>query len=242
MVSEKLIKELLRLEEEQHKYAPSNQVARQLENKTLVMVVGPACAGKTTVIDEVSKTDGRFGIVGSFTTRDPRADEGGKKFAYIPHTDEGLEKLFRRIKNKEVVQYMVHPTTKHIYGSDVSDFAGEYNLLDAIASSVDQLRTLPFKHTRIIGLVAGTSQWLFWFNSRFPAGHPERENRGREAVTSLRWLLGQPYGNVRWVINEQDKAEDAARETVRISLSESKGDMHGYRQAELCLEAARRMV
>jgi guanylate kinase len=241
MLPQKLIEQLRRLEADQNKYKPSDDLAKQLEAKTIVLVIGPSCAGKSTVIREVVRLDPRFGLVGSFTTRLKRADEGGKEFTYIPHNEEGLEKLFARIEKREIIQYSVYPTTKNFYGTDISDYPKDFNILDTAASSVAGFRHLPFKASPAMGLVVEASQWQAWFDQRFPVGHPERGRRVDEAVMSLSWLLNQSADDVSWVINEYGKAEDAAREVIRISLGESKGMEHGRKYAELCYEAARRM-
>lgn len=240
-LSRKLIAELFKLEAKQNDYKPAESIARQLQEKVLVLVVGPACTGKTTVIERVASLDERFGIVGSFTTRDPRKDEGGKRFTYIPHTDEGLEKLFERIEKREIVQYIVHPELKHFYGTDIADYPKTYNVLDFISSSVSMVKKLPFKSSPVAGLVVEASQWREWFNQRFPVGNPARDMRLDEAITSLSWLLSQPEGAVKWIINEPGKADAAAQELIRVGLGESKGMAHGRKTAELCLETARSM-
>jgi hypothetical protein len=213
-------------------------IAKQLEAKTLVLVVAPTSMGKSTVINRVTELDERFGTVGSFTTRDPRPDETGKQFTYIPHSDEGLGKLFERIKKQEIVQYMVHPTTKHLYGTDISHYPKQYNLLDFIYKNIEGIRKLPFAASPVISISAEPSQWLYWFNLRFPEGHPERHKRRDEAIACLRWLLAQQIHLVHWVVNTPGNIDAAAQEVIRIGLGSHTNDLSGRVYAEQSLHLA----
>jgi guanylate kinase len=240
-ISRHLIEELIQLESRQNDYMPGAAIATQLAEKSLLLIVAPTSMGKSTVIRRVTEIDDRFGIVGSFTTRDPRADENGKQFTYIPHTDAGLEHLFKRIRQQELVQYIIHPTTKHIYGTDISHYPKPYNLLDFIYNSIDGIRKLPFKESPVISIATEPSQWAYWFNQRFPEGNPERHKRLDEAIMCFRWLLAQPIPAVHWVVNGEGMLDQAAGEVVRIGLGSHASDLAGRRYAELCLAEALRM-
>lgn len=240
-VSRHLIEELMVLESRQNNYMPSDAVAKQLHEKTLLLFVGPTSTGKSTVIRRITELNDQFGIVGSFTTRDPRPDESGKKFTYLPHTDEGLQKLFQGIEKREIVQYIVHPTTKHVYGTDITDYPKPYNLLDYVAGAVPGIRRLPFRSTRVISLSVEPSQWVYWFNQRFSEGHPDRHKRRDEAILSLRWLLGQPVDSIYWIINGPELLDTAANEIIRIATANAPVTLHGRRYAEQCLAEALRI-
>lgn len=233
-----LIEELIQLERRQNDYVPGDTIKKQLESKTLILVVSPTSMGKSTVIKRVTELDERFGVVGSFTTRDPRPDESGKKFTYIPHTEEGLNSLFQRIEKHEVVQYMIHPTTKHIYGTDISHYPKQYNMLDYIYSGIEGIRRLPFAASPVISIVAEPSQWVFWMNQRYPGGHPERHKRLDEAMLCFRWLLAQPIQTVHWVVNKDGQLDQSAQEVIRIGLGSHTNDLSGRVFAEQGLHMA----
>lgn len=237
MLSQDLITEIMRLEATQNDYLPNADIADKLQDKTLVLLVGASCVGKSTVMEKVVELDDRFGITGSFTTREPRHDGGSKTYTYIPHTDDGLQELFRRIHRHEIVQYAVHPTTKHFYGSELAHYPKQYNLLDMLATNVAGMRRLPFHACKTVGLVVEPSQWSYWFDIRFPEGHPDRHKRRDEAILSFRWLLGQPPDAITWIINGPGLLDTAAKEVIQVGLGEHHQSFKGRKLAELSLAA-----
>src|SRR5690606_73423 len=119
----------------------------------------------------------RFGLVSVFTTREQREDDDPELFRTLPHTNESVTALLDRINNREVVQYAVHPTQSHIYGTELSDYRSEYNLLATFSGAVEQFRELPFEKTYAISLVPQAEIWAEWFNTRYPENHTNRQKR-----------------------------------------------------------------
>ena len=223
-------------------YRPSDAVRKQLQEKSLIMVIGAACEGKSTVIAEVVRQDPRFGIAGSFTTRDPRPDDIEKPYTYYPHTDDGLAQLFSRIGHRQVVSYAVHPFSKHIYGTELTDYPKAYSLLDTIATSVAGFREYGFNATEAVTIITTAEKWLARFNERFPEGHPQRAARRDEAIQSFSWSLEQTDTDHFWVDNSGDTPEKAAQTIIQIALGKSKGDPEARRLCEESLAAAQKMT
>lgn len=239
MLSVETQQKILQLEAAQNNYMPSSEVVAQLGQKVIIMLVGPSCIGKSTLMQAVTQRDDRFSITGSFTSRPPRLDDSGKTYDYIEHIDTELTQLFTQIGQGQVVNYAVHPTTKYVYGSYISQYAKEFNMLDTLASSVEGFRRIPFKECPVVGMAAEPAHWLGWFDSRFPNGHPDRLKRRDEAIQSLEWLIAEPQDMLHWVINAPDGLERAAEQVIAIATHQSPGDEAGRSVAEAMLAAAK---
>ena len=239
MLSEESLQKLHELEAGQRTYTPNRDVAAKLREKTLIMLVGPTCVGKTTVMQEVLRLDDRFAITGTFTTREKRDDDQLKNYTYIPHTDKGIAEIYQKIKDGEAVQYALHPTSGRVYGSDISDYPKAYNMLDTLSTAVTAIEALPARDAIVIGVAVRPQQWLEWFDSRFPPGHPDREKRRDEAVQSLSWLLERPVDSVHWIINAPGELEEAAKQVIAIATHQLTGDESGRSVAQTMLAAAK---
>lgn len=210
----------------QLQYRPNAEVAAQLRSKTLVMVVAPTTCGKSYLMRQVAERDPECARVKDFTTRPPRDDDQPDAFEYFPHDDEHVSKLLDRIHRQEVVQYIVHPTTGMLYGTDLSGYPGTYNFLETISSVVTVLRLLPFAHTIVIGIVADLEQWKQWFLKRYPEPSADRTKRLQEAVTSLEWLTDTTHADlIHWVVNSP--SDDPAGTIINIVKNNARGD-DGY--------------
>lgn len=207
----------------QLQYRSNAQVSSQLHDKTLVMVVAPTATGKSYLMRQVAEQDPECGRVKDFTTRPPREDDQPNAFDYYPHDDVSVSRLLDRIHNQEVVQYMVHPTTGALYGSELSGYPASYNFLETISSVVTVLRLLPFKRTVVIGVVVDLEQWKQWFMKRYPDISSDRTKRLQEAVTSLEWLTDTTHADlIHWVIN--DPARDCTSTILDIVKNNARGD------------------
>ncbi len=173
-LSQETITELRRLGSAQNTYVPCDEVRDELRQKSIIMLVGPSAIGKSTIMETVTGIDGDFAIAGTFTSRDPRPDEGGKSYTYIAHTDEGLKPIFDKIRRREVVQYAIHPANLTVYGTDVSDYPSDISMLDVLSGAVDGFHKLPFRTSPVVGLVAQPDTWQRWFDLRMPEGHAQR--------------------------------------------------------------------
>jgi guanylate kinase len=211
--------ELDRLYAIQNSYRPSEAIAAQLAGKTILMLVGPTCAGKNTVMEAVTKADERFKVVGTFTSRDPRPSD--QNYTYYQNTDQGLQPILADIAKRRVVQYAVNRHAHLLYGSSPTDYAGEFNLADVFSSAVDQFQQLDFSHTLVISVATDPAAWLRRFNERFPAGHPQRAARRSEAIESIKWSLNQTASDHYWIVNTDNRPIIAAQAV--IALAEGNG-------------------
>lgn len=240
MLSPETATRLQGLADTEKDYLPNAAVLRGLRDKSLVMMIGPSCIGKSTVMEEIVTQDMRFGITGSFTTRAPRPDDS-KSYDYIASTDETLARLCKQIEAGEVVNYTAHPTTHDIYGTYLSEYGHPYNLLDTLATSAGYFRKLPFRNNSIVGVVADPDIWAMRLDQRFPLGNPARPKRIAEAVMSFGWLLDQSANDVNWVINEEGRCQEAAQMVIEVALGHSQGDLSGRTLAEQGLRLAKNL-
>lgn len=199
---------------EQDNYQPSDGVRRVIKDKTLVMIVAPAAMGKSYVISRAIEANPRFAQTVSFTTRDPRAGDDGN-MRTIPRDNEHIGILLDLIESGQVVNYTIFPTTGMMYGTDLSSYPGEVNLMPTLANSAETLRRTGFGECITIGLVAPLDTWQMWFNTRFPELTQEKTARLKEALLSISWLLQD--SSVRWLINRDGEIDTVAQELITIA-------------------------
>ncbi len=189
MLSPEVAARLERARAAEKDYQPNDAVASQLAEKTLVMFVAPVAVGKSFLMNRTVETDGDFSRVPVFTTRDPREDVAPGLVRCFPHDVGHVSALLDIIENGEIVQYAVHPTSGRIYGSEITDYPNEYNMLATLSGGVEQLRKLPFKGTSTLGIAVRPDIWLQRLDKRYPEASSERTKRLAEAALSLDWLL-----------------------------------------------------
>lgn len=232
ILSPELQRELLKARFDEVNYLPQDEIGQQLQGKKLIMFVGPSATGKTYVMREVKNLDPRFSLVPVFTTRGRREDDDPELFRTLPHTEESVMKLLERIRNRELVQYAVHPTQSHIYGTEIGDYRTEYNLLATFSGAVEQFRKLPFESTHTISLLPTAEVWATWFDSRYPEDHPNRRRRLEEAVISLNWLLEEEQGaSILFIENINGDAATTARNAIEAIATKQTSDRaidHAY--------------
>lgn len=211
-------------------YRPNDEICAKLREKTLVMIVGPVAIGKSFLMNHVAEADADFSRVPVFTTREPRKDDEPGMFRCIPHDDKHLNELLGKIERREVVQYVVHPTSGRIYGSEIIDHPNMFNMLPTLSGIVGHLQKLPFKTTVLIGLSAEPETWRQRLNDRYPTHSPERTKRLAEAVTSIDWLLKNPY--VKMVDNTSTDPTSAVQSIINIVKYSQDGNPAARRNAE----------
>lgn len=189
-------------------------IARALANKTLVMVVGPAAVGKSTLMHAVAEQDSRFGYVRSFTTRPDRGD-AQSTYRHISEEDAMALKA-----SGKTVTFVRHPTTGFIYGTDASSYLTEFNVLDTLSGTVDAYRTLPFKNTITVSLTTDPDAWQAWLLKRYPVASHERTKRLNEAVLSIEWSLSQTQ-NHSWLVNPPNGLNDTSRRLIEITSGQA---------------------
>lgn len=200
--------------EAQYTYQPADSVRRVIASKALLMVVAPAAMGKSYVISHAIAADPHFAQTISFSTRDPRpGDEGNMRT--IPRDNEHIGLLLDLIEAGQLVNYAIFPTTGMVYGTDLSSYPGEVNLMPTLANSVDTLRRTGFGKSITIGLVAPPETWAAWFNARFPEPTSEKTARLKEALLSIAWLLQDD--SVCWLINREGEADAVVSELVALA-------------------------
>lgn len=222
--------------QQQVTYAPNAAISAQLQEKNLVMFVGPAAVGKSYLMNKIVDHDIDFGRVSVFTTRDARDDDEPGMFRYIPHDDANVTALLGKIQRGEVVQYAVHPTSGRIYGSEITDYAKPFNMLATLSGIVDSLRQLPFETTHVIGLAVDPDIWLQRFNSR-PMTPDDRAKRLSEALVSLQWLLDMAHlQEITWVDNSSADESAALQAVIDAVKFNKTGDKLALRTAHSMLE------
>lgn len=207
----------------QLQYRPNAEIAAQLQTKTLAMIVGPTATGKSYLMHQAAARDHEIGRVKDFTTRPARDDDQPGAFEYHPHDDQHVSAYLDKIHRQDVVQYMVHPTTGMLYGSELAGYPAQYNFLETISNVVTVLRLLPFERTVVIGVVVELEQWKEWFRNRYSEPSTDRTKRLQEAVTSLEWLTDATHADlIHWVINSPTR--DAAATMIDIVKQQGRGD------------------
>jgi guanylate kinase len=206
-----------------------------LNDKTLIMVVGPSSVGKSTLMNEVVRLDPSFGRVRSFTTRPARTNDEPGQYLYL--TDE---ELTQRSDSGELITDVVYPTTGFHYGTVAESFANTYNLLDTLANSVEEYRALPFARTVTISLTAEPEAWSAWLKQRFPDGGDDMRRRLEEAVLSITWSLEQSDDHY-WLVNRPGALTDTAHDLIRLAKA-GPSSTNPPPEASQLLETARNLL
>lgn len=207
MLSQEVTERLARASANQAKYQPDPAIAAQIKEKGLIMFVGPAASGKSYLMNHISDSDKAFQRVSVFSTRDPREDDELGMFRFYPHDNDNLTILLDKIEARQVVQYAIHPTSGRIYGSEIEDYKGTFNMLATLSGVVGQLSQLPFSSTHVIGLAIQPDIWQKRFNARYPEASVERTKRLQEAIVSLEWLLEDDQPTITWADNTSTSSD-----------------------------------
>lgn len=211
MISSKTELLLKQLMAEQDSYTPTATVSRQIAGKTLICFVGASCMGKSTIMEGLLALNSKYGVFRTIASRDPRPDDKPGRYTYYPHTDEGLQPLLAKIQNHELLQYAVIPGSLSLRGSEASGYPYQYNLGDILSNAMPTYRKLGFGRLDVLSVVCEPATWHSRFDSRFPAGHPDRTARLQEAIASLQWSLAQTDDDHHWIINAEGKLETAVQ-------------------------------
>lgn len=176
----------------------------ELSKKTLVMIVGPAAIGKSTLMNEIVRQKPEsYGYVKSFTTRSRRPGE-------TTHYDFiSREKALSLNQSGKTITYLDHPTTHDLYGTTAASYTAPTNLLDTLSGSVEGYRKLPFARTVTISVTTPAAQWKQWFLARYPEPSDEALKRLAEAKQSITWSLQDQ--ETLWLINDSSIEHVAAR-------------------------------
>lgn len=201
----------LRTIDQQGLYRPNELVAEQLGEKTLLLLVGPAAVGKSTIQKEAESWF--IGRVRSFTTRPPRADDDPNLYEYLANTPETLANLRSEVEQGNLVQFATHPEAPYLYGSRIEAYRSELNSLDMLSGQVAAMRQLPAKQVLTYCIVADPESWGARIAARYPDPiNEDRQKRLREAQRSLGWALTDD--NIIWISNNEGEYREAARTLV----------------------------
>lgn len=196
-----------RLDEILREYEPSEKICAELSKRTIIMFAGPFAVGKTTLMQSVEKANNDCSRIRGFTTRPCRSSSEEENYRFVPHNEENLQAIIRKAVNRELVQGMVHPTTRFVYGSELADYGdGTTVLLDAVPKAVEAIEQLPFRNSRIIEVVASPDVW----HPRVTARGDQHDESGiKEARHNLKWALGRD--DIVWIDNSGDIEEATSR-------------------------------
>ena len=200
----------------------------------LVMLVGPSCIGKSTIMDALVSKDKRFSYVRSFTTR---AQRSYQDTSYNFISKEQASKLY---ENGEAITFLEHPTTGDIYGTTAESYATQFNILDTLSESVATYRSLPFKQTITISLTADPSDWQAWFYARYPEHNQEVTKRLEEAVLSISWSIQDTL--THWIVNKEGDIESNVEAILEICNTNSVTTSTPPVEAHGLLEAVESML
>ena len=198
-------------------YKPSKTLTAELKRVHFVALIGPAGIGKNMIARELVKLDGRYKKVVSHVTRDPRGSEAnGVDFHFEPYSEDQLALIEAQVNKQELVQIAQHPTTGHLYWSDIEAWnPGGFSVLDVLPRAVEDLRRVEFGNRTEIMLAAYPDEWQKWFAQRVAElSQHEADARKKEAILNIEWGLEQ--NNVEWVVNRAGKLRQTARRIIDI--------------------------
>ena len=185
-------------------YHPSDKICYEIGRRSMIMFSGPFAVGKTTLMQNIEKSDDRFSRTRSFTTRPCRDSSEYENYRFIPHTRKNLHQIIEKAIYRDLVQGMVHPTTGFVYGSELSDYGnGNIALLDVVPKATTQIEGLPFRDIRLVEVVASPDTWYTRVSQRGDQ-HSDADKAARllEAKQNLEWALGRR--DVLWIDNSGD--------------------------------------
>jgi hypothetical protein len=221
-------------------YKPSAAVQQAIADKTLIMLVGATCMGKSTLMSSLAHANSYIRMASSITSRPPRPDDPST-YTYYEQSDKGLAPLFERIERGELVNYAINPYNHLVYGRAPTDYPGDVNIGDYFSSVVDQFRHLGFKQIIALTVVSEPADWLRRFENRFPPEHPQRISRLQEAAESLRWSLGQTHDHL-WLVSKEDKQDEMVQNLYHVLEYGDDDNQQAPKLALACLELIESML
>lgn len=186
------------------------EVARSIQDKTLLAFIGAFAVGKTTLMNKIAQTDERFSEVISFTTRPSRG--AGDTYRFIDHNPKNIADILDKAEQGSLINFAIHPTTGYIYGTEPADYRTEFCMLATIANNF-HLSTgqLPFRSVRPVAVVAEPEVWIERIHKR-PMSQPDYAARMSEAKQSLEWSIA--HNDAHFIDNTRADVETTAHEFV----------------------------
>lgn len=224
-------------------YEASDDAVEVLRQRELVPLIGPFAVGKSALIHAAIELDNDFGRVRSFTTRPQRPNEDSNTYDFFDHNVLTLARIRDDVRDRKLVQVIVHPTTGNVYGSNIGSYSAPYSMLDTMPTSLPGLEVLPFRKIHKIAVAVPPEVWQGRLAERAKIGdEDDLRKRVREGVANLEWSLDQG-DDLFWVVNGDRDIRDTASElvsTVRIGSSEASA-IAGRMAAEHLLATMRTM-
>lgn len=222
-------------------YRPNKRIVDALHDKALIGLFGPFSVGKSAIISATVSSSRGFATVETFTTRPLRGTNTDTGRRHIEHTEAELQLLMARMHEGELVQITVHPSTGHIYGTDLASYPAHYNLLDILPSSLSGFERLPFRQFHKYYVVTPLEQW----SSRIQAGLQSRyanelNNRYMEAIQNLEWGLCH-QSELQWLVNEDGRLDTVAKQVI-VHAEQKADSKRGVALAQDMLAYARKQI
>lgn len=191
-------------------HKPNDNVLNQLEHISLIAVVGPTGAGKSTLV----RRSGLPFVIGD-TTRAPRDGEiQGRDYNF--RSDIG--NLVQEIQDGEFVQYVVQRETE-VYGTKASSYPPSGACaMSIVASALPQFRTLGF--STIIPVYIVPPNHTEWMKRISNHRDKDLEARLMEAKESLRVALAD--SSYVFIVNDElESAVVLLKAVVRGSIDQT---------------------
>lgn len=161
----------------------------QIGKLGIVHIVAPTRVGKSIHIEECAQ-DPRFGSVISFMTRPPKLDEPLDAAHFLPDAAETVASLREQVASGRILNITQHPVTGYIYGTYVSEYTHDYNLMPTLTSTISGFRTVPFRTHKTITLTTDPEIWsrrLIEQVEEAPESAQDTLKRLIEAESCYRW-------------------------------------------------------
>lgn len=214
-----------RLRELQATYQANDQVRAQLSHLTLIAVVGPTGAGKSTVV----RHSGLPFVIGD-TTRAPREGEiQGRDYNF--RTD--LNNLVTEIEHGEFVQFVVQRETE-VYGTKASSYPSSGVVaMSVLARVLPAFRSFGFASVIPVYIVPPShTEWMHRISA-----HRDKDLEARllEAKESLQVALNDP--SYVFILNDdlntavaslQAVARGAVNQTASSQARAAANTLYGY--------------
>lgn len=211
-------------------YTANPQVLAQLSHLSLIAVVGPTGAGKSTVV----RQSGLPFVIGD-TTRAPREGEiQGRDYNF--RTD--LNNLLSEIERGEFVQFVVQRETE-VYGTKASSFpASGVCAMSILATVLPVFRGLGFASVVPVYIVPPShTEWM-----RRISAHRDRDLEARllEAKASLQAALTDP--SYVFILNDDLNSAIAALQQVARGSVNQTASAHARAQASTLYEYLQKVI
>ncbi|MAU33969.1 hypothetical protein CL689_00310 [Candidatus Saccharibacteria bacterium] len=209
------------LERHQPHYAIDRRKhARYLGDITLLGIVGPTAAGKSTLMRRVIALDPDIHPYESSTTR-PRSPRDGTDY----RTDVPLKEFYDAVKDESLINYFVHPNG-HVYGTFLDGVKPPVTIGAIATDTLLQLSDAGFYDCRI----AYTAMDGQTYADRLGLSNPERFDsrlrqpdilpRLQEGLSSLafaRMNLDQQWLSAIQLSNEPGSLDRSAADIARLA-------------------------